>query len=262
MLADLAIGDKIIRKADSGRLRESIQEISAQGYDVRVGAADGDSCGDDGAHDGSEPIKKNRYIVIAAVILTAVAAIAIIVVPAFRFVAMFTGTYDIDTVQFKLSDPATATSGADGGREPGIWINTNISHNLFPKTIESSKPYSIGIDKTDTSFTYSSVAFTKVQVTYDDGSVETNIPSLPMVIKAREHTSTNSVSGGQIVQTKMRLISGSIPDVITRDQSFTLELEGHFNLDDGSKVPFKIDQHYDVVIEQTKKPAQEVLQDK
>jgi hypothetical protein len=205
--------------------------------------------------------KQKHLLLILTLVLVAVAVVFVVVVPSCQFFMMMTGTYDVDTVTFKLTDPATATSGADGSREPSIWIETNISHDLWQKKIQSSKPYSIAIDKADTSFTYASAVFTKVQITYDDGTVETSKPSLPFVMTARAYTATNSVSGGQIVKTKMRVISGKISDVITRDEPFTLQLEGYFTLDDGSQIPFKINQHYDVEIEQSKQPASGVMQD-
>lgn len=196
-----------------------------------------------------------------AISIVLIVVLFVVVIPACQFLTVITGSLKIDTAQFTLTDPATATSGADGGKEPGLWIDTNMSINLFWGTLKTSKPYSIAVDKTDTSFTYASVVFTKLNITYDDGSSETNLPSLPLTIKSEDYTSTNSVSGGNIAQTKMRLISGKIPGVITRDEPFTLDLEGHFKLDDGSQVPFKINQHYDVVIEKTTKPTMDVLQD-
>lgn len=53
-----------------------------------------------------------------------------------------------------------------------------------------------------------------------------------------------------------------IPGIFTRDESFTLEREGYFSLDDGRTVPFTIEQHDDVEREQTKKKAMEVMQDR
>ena len=93
-----------------------------------------------------------------------------------------------------------------------VWIDTNIRHSFLRKTIKSSKPYSIAINYTDEAFIVASAEFTRVQVSYDDGVVETYAANLPLVIAGRAYTSKNSVSGGRIVETELRVVSGKIPD--------------------------------------------------
>lgn len=202
--------------------------------------------------------KRTIWIVVVAVAIFAAALV--VVVLASKFIMMFTGTYDIDTVGFTLTDPATATDGSEFSREPEVWIDTHIGISLWSKTVTSSKPYSIGFDKTDGTFTFASATLTVVRITYDDGSVETSGPSLPLVFQADEYEATNSMAGGQVVTTKMRGISGRLEGVITRDESFTLDIEGYFTLDDGSTIPFTIKQHYDVEFEKSTRPVSEVMQ--
>ena len=205
------------------------------------------------------PNKNRQHAIIA---LAIVALAALIILPTCQIVLMMTGSYTIDTVQFTLTDPATATSGVDGSTEPGIWIDTNIKTSLWSRTIKTSKPYHIAINKTDTSFTFASIEITQLKITYDDGSAEPNTPTLPYTIHASDYTETTTGPSGKLVKTKMYLINGTIPNTITRDEPFTLDMQGHFNLDDGNKLPFTIQQHYDVIIENTTKPASDVLLDK
>lgn len=208
------------------------------------------------------PQSNRRTVFWIVMALAIVVAIVVLVVPVFKIITMMSGTYAIDTVEFTLVDPSTATSGIAGSSEPGIWIDTNVEVKIWQKKIESRKPYSIAIDKTDDSATYASAVFTKVDITYYDGSVETSRPQLPLILKAEDYSITNSVSGGRIVTTTTRGIHGRIPDVITRDEPFTLQLEGHFLLDDGNRIPFHIQQEYDVRIDQSKKAAKDVMQDR
>lgn len=171
------------------------------------------------------------------------------------------GTYNVKTFEFIHSKPI---SEADGPA-PSIWIDTNTKlSSLFGGSLTSSLPCSVMIDYTDNSSTFKAVVFTTVKITYDDGTVDpsTDAVQLPLRIAAREYESVNSVAGGRIVKSKDWILSGKIPNVITRAEPFTLQLEGHFTKDDGSTLPFAIDQHFDLKTETAVKSAAEVLQDK
>lgn len=191
------------------------------------------------------------------------------------------GTYTIDTVTFVLA-PAPAAGGggaatgaaggsvagsaavAPGGPIPGIWINTNTKvSGLFGGTVRSNKPYGINFDYTDNATQFAAIEFTAIEVRYDNGDIEPAAAALrlPRRTNARDHESVNSVSGGRIVRSISRILSGELAGVITRDEAFRLRLEGHFVETNGSVVPFVIDQRYDIVIEQTTKPAGEVMRD-
>lgn len=170
------------------------------------------------------------------------------------------GTYTIDTVEFVPSNPGSQSAGP----APGIWIDTNTKlSGLSGGTVRSSKPYGLALDYTDSTFTFSSAEITGVKVIYDDGSIDPGASSLklPLRIAAREHESINSVSGGRTVKSRDRVISGRIPGVIGRDEDFTLQIEGTFTKDDGSWLPFTIDQHYEIRTERGTRSAADVLKD-
>ena len=171
------------------------------------------------------------------------------------------GAYTIKTFEFRPSHPPQSV----GESTPHVWIDTNTKlSGLFGGTVTSSLPCAVMIDYTDNSFTFKSAEFTSVKITYDDGAVgpATEAVKLPLRLAAREYTSVNSVAGGRIVESKTSLISGKIPEVVTRAEPFRLQLEGHFIKNDGSTLPFIIDQHFDVERENAVKSAAEVLQDK
>jgi hypothetical protein len=171
-----------------------------------------------------------------------------------------TGSYKIDTVTFKPSNPKPAV-----GPAPGVWIDTNLEvSSLSGGTVKSNSPYQLAFDYTDNDGSFQNIEFTSVTITYDDGTVETATTklTLPLRIAARQYETVNSVSGGRVVKGTVSIISNKIPNVVTRNESFTLEMDGHFTKLDGSKVPFAIKQHFDVEIESSTKSAAEVLQDK
>jgi hypothetical protein len=64
------------------------------------------------------------------------------------------------------------------------------------------------------------------------------------------------------VKTNLRVISGKIAGSITRDQPLTLQWEGRFLKDDGSRAPIAIKPKYDVVNNKSTKPEGEVMQDR
>lgn len=171
------------------------------------------------------------------------------------------GDYKVDTVTFVIS----GTLPPAAGPAPNIHIDTNTkASGMTGGTVKSRKPYSVGIDFTDETFTYAEAEITKVTVTYDDGSSDPGAAALqlPLSIRARPYETTNSVSGGRIVKTKVRVISGKIPGSITRDEPLTLRLEGNLIKDDGSKIPFAIKHEYNVVTDKSTKPWGEVMQDR
>jgi hypothetical protein len=167
-------------------------------------------------------------------------------------------SYKYDTVTFVAVEPFPAAEGP----QPKIHIDTNIKiSGFFGGTVKSSAPYSIGIDYTDTTFNGAEVEFTKVVVTYDDGTEDTGAAALklPLSFPAQPYESTNSVTGGRIVKTKLLVISGKIPGAISRDKPITLLIEGHFINSDGAEVPFAIKQKYNVEKDQSTKSWSEVM---
>ena len=182
------------------------------------------------------------------------------------------GTYQVDIVQFELVTAGADAAGeahdaaapAASGASPGLWINTNTQlSGLFGGTLKSRRPYSINADYTDNALAFTTLVFTSVAITYEDGVTEpaTAALSLPLRIDARDHESVNSVAGGRVVKSTSRVFSGMIPGVITRDESFRLVIEGRFLTADGGVVPFTIDQRYEVLMERGTRSAGEVLQD-
>jgi len=170
------------------------------------------------------------------------------------------GSFDIDTVAYQptppLAKPASPT--------PGIWIDTHIKlSSPWGGTMESKLPYDVAFDYTDNSKSFDKAEITSVTITYDDGTVEkaTKTLKLPLSVSSTLHEVTNSVSGGKIVKSKVQVISGRIADVVTREEEFTLKVEGHFVKPGGTKIPFKIDQHYDMTRETGTRTALDVFKD-
>ena len=170
--------------------------------------------------------------------------------------------YKFNTVNFELASPIPpATDPA-----PKTFINTNTSiTGPFGGSVKSKKPYSIHIDHADVSFTVAAFEFTKVVVTYHDGTVDPGSAAikLPLRMNARDHVAVNSVSNPEnpIVRTKMRIISGSIPNVISRDEPLAILIEGHFIKDDGGTIPFTIRESYKPEFDNSTKPWAEVVSD-
>ncbi len=168
--------------------------------------------------------------------------------------------YEVDTVRFVNSDPSSVSTGT----VPRIWINTNTKLSGFSGgTVRSQKPYAIQFDYTDNTFTLTELEFTGVTLTYDDGRAESAVQalSLPLRIRARRYESVNSMHGGGRIKTTARILSGQMPGMVTRDDPFTLQIEGYFSSEDGSKIPFVIKEHYDIQTETSTKKAAEVLSD-
>ena len=170
------------------------------------------------------------------------------------------GTYQIDTFAFMPTQPVAAAAQP----QPSVWIDTNIRlSSLSGGTVTSRLPCAAKLDYTDNSKSMEAAVLTQVQLTYDDGVAEPSLQTLklPLKIKAREYEVVNSMAGGEIVKSKVRVVSGEVPNLITRDQPFTLQIAGHFVKLDGQEVAFTIEQHFDIQREKGEKPAAEVLMD-
>lgn len=220
-------------------------------------------------------------VAIPAAILAAIMVLCILGVAAIVVLAPscsgggpspISGQFEIDTVTFEL-DKSKSSGGLSGidppSSGPGIHIDTNTQlRGLWGGTVKSSKPYAIGFDSTDNAGDLERLEFTKIEITYSPGtpSASTEPASealqLPIIINAREIETVNSGTGGVIIRSTVRILSGEIQNVITRDEPFRLVIEGRFIKQDGTDVPFTIDQYWDPRFEQTTKPAGEVLQDK
>ncbi len=119
-------------------------------------------------------------------------------------------SYKCDTVSFATVGELPAAAAP----EPNIYIDTNVKMSgMFGGTIKSTAPYSVGINYTDETFTFTEAVFSKVAVTYDDGAEDPGIAALklPLRIPAQPHQSVNSTAGGKIVKTNLAVISARFP---------------------------------------------------
>lgn len=148
--------------------------------------------------------------------------------------------YDTVTFQSAGSMPAVATP------IPDIDIDTNVTAGMFGGAVKSHKPYDIQSGTFHDALDFAE--FTKVIVTYADGTVDPGSAALklPMRVAHRIYESPNSMAGGAVVVTKSRLIQAEFPRAVSRDESFTLEMEGSFTKDDGTVIPFKIKEKYNI----------------
>lgn len=149
-----------------------------------------------------------------------------------------------DTVSFNAAGimPATTTP------VPKIEIDTNITAGMMGGAVKSNKPYDIQAYYMDDTFTFASAEFKTVTVTYADGTIDPGVAALklPMRFQHRVHESHNSMAGGAVVVTKSRIIQAEFLNTVTRDEPFTLLIEGKFTKDDGTIIPFKIKEKYDI----------------
>jgi hypothetical protein len=131
---------------------------------------------------------------------------------------------------------------------PKIEIDTNVSAGMMGGAVKSNKPYDIRAHYMDDTFTFASAEFTAVTVTYADGTLDPGAAALklPMSFQGRPYESHNSVAGGAIVVNKSRMIQAELPGTITRDEAFTLLIEGKFTKEDGTIIPFTIKEKYDI----------------
>jgi hypothetical protein len=153
--------------------------------------------------------------------------------------------YKYDTVSFEAVGKASASATP----VPKIAIDTNISvGSMMGGSVKSAKPYDIQAHYLDDTFTFATAEFTKVTVTYADGSVDPGVAALklPLRFHARPYESHNSMAGGAIVVTKYRIIQAELPSTISRDEPFTLIIEGQFTKDNGTVIPFSISEKYNI----------------
>jgi hypothetical protein len=155
--------------------------------------------------------------------------------------------YRYDTLTFEPAGKAASATGP----APSVYIDTNMSvSSLIGGTVKTRKPYSIESGHEDDTFTFAAAEYTAVTVTYADG---TNDPGaaklkLPRRVKARNYESFNSTSEG-VVKNSSLIIPTRFRGVVTRDEPFTLRIEGRVIKNDGTSIPFTIRQRYDVLRE-------------
>lgn len=72
---------------------------------------------------------------------------------------------------------------------PKIEIDTNVSAGMMGGDVKSKSPYDIQVHYLDDSFTFTSAEFTKVIVTYADGTIDPGVAALklPMSFQNRIH---------------------------------------------------------------------------
>lgn len=131
---------------------------------------------------------------------------------------------------------------------PNVGIDTNVSAGMMGGDVKSKKPYDIHAFYTDSTLTIASAEFTKVTVTFADGMIDPGIAALklPMRFQHRYSEETQFVTGGTTAITKSRRIQAGFPATVTRDEAFTLLIEGKFTKDDGTIIPFKIREKYNI----------------
>jgi hypothetical protein len=132
---------------------------------------------------------------------------------------------------------------------PDIVIDTNESTATWGGLIKSNKPYDIiALYYMDKAPVVASVEFTKVTVTYADGTVDpgTAALKLPMRFNHFIYEYTDRNPDGSVVKAKPRRIEAEIPRTINRDEPFTLLIEGRFIKDDGTTIPFNIRRKYNL----------------
>ncbi len=149
-----------------------------------------------------------------------------------------------DTVTFS----AAGTMPAVKTPIPSIEINTNVTAGMTGGAVKSNKPYGIRAYYIDDTFTFASAEFTKVTVTYADGTTDPGVSALklPMSFKNSLYEASNSMAGGVVVVKKSRIIRAEFADAISRDEAFTLQIEGKFTKDDGAVIPFAIKEKYEI----------------
>ena len=130
---------------------------------------------------------------------------------------------------------------------PDIVIDTNVSMPTWGGLVKSNKPYDIlALYYMDNAPIVSSIEFTKVTVTYADGTVDpgTAALKLPMRFNHFIYEYTDRKPDGTVVPVKTRRIEAEIPRTINRDEPFTLLIEGRFIKDNGTISPFRFRQKY------------------
>ena len=112
----------------------------------------------------------------------------------------------------------------------------------------SKKPYNVLALYVDYTFAIATAEFTKVTVTYADGTVDSGIAALklPMCVPLSVYEVRNKNSGGSGGIADSRRLEAKFPGIINRDQPFTLLIEGKFTKDNGTIIPFKINERYNM----------------
>lgn len=156
--------------------------------------------------------------------------------------------YDMVTFNAAGTMPASKTP------VPTVAIDTNVSAGMMGGDIKSKKPYDIHAFYTDSTLTIASAEFTKVTVTYADGTVDPGIAALKLPKRVSHNYSeeTQFVTGGTSVINKSRRIEAEFAKTVSRDEAFTLQIEGTFTKDNGTIIPFKIKEKYKVSHEKGK----------
>ena len=148
--------------------------------------------------------------------------------------------YDMVTFNAAGTMPATKTP------VPTVAIDTNISAGMMGGDIKSKKPYDSHAFYTDSTLSIASAEFTKVTVTYADGTVDLGIAALKLPKRFQHHYSEDLQfqTDGTSTINKYRRIQAEFPKTITRDEAFTLQIEGKFTKDNGTIIPFQIKEKY------------------
>jgi hypothetical protein len=131
---------------------------------------------------------------------------------------------------------------------PNVAIDTNVSAGMMGGDIKSKKPYDIHAFYTDSTLSIASAEFTKVTVTYADGTVDPRIAALKFPMSFPHHYSEQEqfLTDGTSTINKSRRIQAEFPATVTRDEAFTLLIEGKFTKDNGTIIPFKIKEKFTV----------------
>lgn len=131
---------------------------------------------------------------------------------------------------------------------PTVAIDTNISAGMMGGDIKSKKPYDIHAFYTDSTLSIASAEFTKVTVTYADGTVDPGIAALKLPKRFQHHYSEDLQfqTDGTSTINKYRRIQAEFAKTVTRDEAFTLQIEGTFTKDNGTIIPFKIKEKYTI----------------
>jgi hypothetical protein len=154
-------------------------------------------------------------------------------------------SYRYDRVVFNAVGKMSATQKA----VPDIAIDTNDSMGALGGLVKSNKPYDIfAFYYMDNAPIVASVEFTKVTVTYADGTVDPGAKALnlPMRFKSFVYEGSSHNADGSVVTTKSSRIEAELPGAITRDEPFTLLIEGRFTKENGTTIPFTIKRKYDM----------------
>jgi len=134
---------------------------------------------------------------------------------------------------------------------PGTHIDTNDTSG-WNGIIKSTKPYDIWVHypkaHPETAAYIESVVITNFTVTYADGTVDpgTKALKLPMRIKTFVYQGSDRNPDGSINHSKDRRIEKEMIGVVSRDEPFTLQIEGRFIKYNGTSIPFTIKIKYNM----------------